>query len=217
MSRWMPSNNKASCNRRGATNPPQSTSILSKISWSCEGESECKPSSPLITGSKSFITWTVSSSTRETRAEPRTTEPMLSWQSTTSQPFCKATACVQVSLGRRASERCSMPATRPVGIRMIRSISGVAWAVLLRFWSTRAAQSSKSSPPGAGGMNFPSTHFQLGRSTRLAIKRAVKGEFRTRRPLLKSAAPKLCPTVQIRTKWFRQICASALSPQTSSW
>mmetsp|Transcript_45387 Transcript_45387/g.102784 ORF Transcript_45387/g.102784 Transcript_45387/m.102784 type:complete len:217 (-) Transcript_45387:646-1296(-) len=215
MSRWMPSNDNASCNRFGGTIPPQSTSILSKISWSCDWESDCKLSSESITGSRACKTCMVSNSTRETRAEPRTTEPSPCWPTITSHSFCEATACVRASLGRRASERCSMQFVRPVGIRTIRSSFVTACAVSLRFWSTRAAQSSKSSLPGSGGLNLPST-VQVGRSARDAIKRDVKGEFRTRRPLLKSAAPKLCPMVQIMTTWFRQICGSAASPQTSS-
>mmetsp|Transcript_60886 Transcript_60886/g.181417 ORF Transcript_60886/g.181417 Transcript_60886/m.181417 type:complete len:283 (-) Transcript_60886:232-1080(-) len=130
----------------------------------------------------------------------------------TSHPLTSAKSRVRVSRGNSVAESSTARAVRPVPSTMTRSnVDTVAISSQMPS-STTSAHLSNSGLPAGGGSNFSSEDCSVCASMLLR----GSGELRTRRPLLKSTAPRFFPRVHTSTTCLPQRDLSALLPQTSS-
>mmetsp|Transcript_29501 Transcript_29501/g.66831 ORF Transcript_29501/g.66831 Transcript_29501/m.66831 type:complete len:260 (-) Transcript_29501:534-1313(-) len=210
--RSMPRISKACCSSRGSRLPFDSMSNSSKIIRTCCSDKACNAKSPVNTVLRPFMACCVSSSTSEHNATPRMTDPSVGSMTWTAS---WATSLVCLRNGGKASVRPSMPAVRPPGMTMILSTMDNDFATSLMCPSTKLAHVSKSGVPGCGGVNLLPTIQPDMEVSHVDVKRAFKGEFLTRTPLLKSTAPMCLPMVQINTSWSRHMSSPALAPKVS--
>mmetsp|Transcript_13609 Transcript_13609/g.37440 ORF Transcript_13609/g.37440 Transcript_13609/m.37440 type:complete len:260 (-) Transcript_13609:531-1310(-) len=213
VSRSIPSHRRASCSSVESTRPPASTSSLSKTARNWGSDKECSAWSPLNRLLRDRKTCWVDSSTRAQSATPRMMEPSLG---STTWTLEATASLVRFKKGGSASVKPLIPAVRPVGMTMILSTLATAPTMVLMCPSTLVAHSAKSGVPGCGGVNLLPTIQPEIAPCHSEVKRAFRGEFRTRLPSLKSTAPMCLPKVQMSTSWPLHMSSPALLPKVSS-
>mmetsp|Transcript_64256 Transcript_64256/g.171895 ORF Transcript_64256/g.171895 Transcript_64256/m.171895 type:complete len:212 (+) Transcript_64256:619-1254(+) len=184
-----PSTRRTCSSSPASTQPLQVASTRSHTARSWASDSERAVERWSMMPSSARRSCTCCSSMTAHSATPRTMEPSSCSTSATSRPRCAASSCSLASLGASGAA----PARRPAGISSTRSSEDTAAATSRSCSSTKPTHSSNSRLSGSGSTNRPPAAQLCGEARGggrpSAPKSAPRGEMRTRRPSLKSAAP----------------------------